>query len=98
MEKVVLVGITTQELTEIIRSTIEEYQKSRPEKPLTKFPEEFLNRFQVAKLLKVSLATLNDWTKKGYIPAYRIGNRVLFKKEDVLSSLQQVKSLKYKRA
>ena len=98
MSQIILMGITTQELTEIIKSTISENLNSNPEKQAKKFPEEFLNRFQVAKLLKVSLATLNDWTKRGYLKAYRIGNRVLFRHEDVIASLQEVKSMKYKRA
>lgn len=97
MEQIVLVGITTHELTEIIKSTISENLITHSENLVRQLPEEFLNRFQVAKLLKVSLATLNDWTKKGYLKAYRIGNRVLFKHEEVLASLQEVKSLKYKR-
>jgi excisionase family DNA binding protein len=97
MEKIVLMGITTQELTDIIKSSIIENLSSHPEKLVRYFPDEFLNRFQVAELLKISLTTLNDWTKKGYLKAYRIGNRVLFRHEDVLASLQEVKNLKYKR-
>lgn len=48
-----------------------------------------LTRLETAKLLSVSLVTLWDWTKKDIIPAYRIGNKVRYKKSEVLKSLNQ---------
>ena len=51
--------------------------------------ETLLTRDETAKLLSVSLVTLWDWTKKDIIPAYRIGNKVRYKKGEVLKSLNQ---------
>ena len=51
--------------------------------------ETLLTREETAKLLSVSLVTLWDWTKKDIIPAYRIGNKVRYKKSEVLKSLNQ---------
>ena len=48
---------------------------------------DMLTRKQTAKFLCISLPTLHDWTKEGLIRAYRIGNRVLYKKEDVNQAL-----------
>ena len=50
--------------------------------------DEILSREQTAELLKISLVTLWDWTKKDIIPAYRIGNKVRYKKSEVLASLK----------
>ena len=50
--------------------------------------EELLSRQETAKLLKVSLVTLWDWTKKDIVPAYRIGYKVRYKKREVLSALK----------
>jgi len=50
-----------------------------------------LTRQQTADLLGVSLVSLWDWTRKGIIPAFRIGgNKVRYKKSDVLGSLQKM--------
>lgn len=52
--------------------------------------DELLNREATSKLLSVSLVTLWDWTRKDIIPAYRIGNKVRYKKSEVLSALQKM--------
>jgi excisionase family DNA binding protein len=49
-----------------------------------------LTRQQTADMLSVSLVTLWDWTKKNIIPAYRIGNKVRYKKSEILASLKQM--------
>mgnify|MGYP003606155561 CR=1 FL=1 len=49
-----------------------------------------LTRQQTADLLGVSLVSLWDWTRKDIIPAFRIGNKVRYKKTDVLESLQKM--------
>ncbi|MFH4963883.1 helix-turn-helix domain-containing protein [Gaetbulibacter sp. M235] len=54
--------------------------------PKASDPDMF-SRKQTAKKLCVSLPTLHDWTKEGIIRAYRIGNRVLYKKEDINQAL-----------
>ena len=51
--------------------------------------DQLLTREETAKLLSVSLVTLWDWTKKDIIPAYRIGNKVRYKKSEVFKSLNQ---------
>jgi excisionase family DNA binding protein len=52
--------------------------------------DKLLSRQETADLLLVSLVTLWDWTKKDLIPAYRIGNKVRYKKSEVLEALQKM--------
>ncbi|WP_395065196.1 helix-turn-helix domain-containing protein [Flavobacterium sp.] len=52
--------------------------------------EILLTREETAKMLSVSLVTLWTWTKNDIIPAYRIGNKVRYKKAEVLTALQQM--------
>ena len=52
-----------------------------------------LTRQQTADLLGVSLVSLWDWTKKDIIPAFRIGNKVRYKKSDIMESLQKMNKL-----
>ncbi len=57
----------------------------------------FFSRQEVAKLLMVSLPTLNDYTKLGWLQSYKMGNRVLYKQEEVLACVDKVATHKYKR-
>ena len=52
--------------------------------------DKLLTRAETAKMLSVSLVTLWDWTKKDLIPAYLIGNKVRYKKSEVLEALQKM--------
>ena len=59
---------------------------------------EYITRKETAKILGVSLVTLNQWQKQGLVPAYRIASRVRYKKAEVLKCLNQVQTSKYGRA
>lgn len=52
--------------------------------------EKLLTREETAKMLSISLVTLWDWTRKDIIPAYRIGNKVRYKKSEVSEALQKM--------
>lgn len=51
---------------------------------------QLLTRQEVAKWLDISLPTLHAWTKSGILQAYRIGNKVRYKKSEVMDSLQSI--------
>ena len=51
--------------------------------------DELLTRKEVAEYLRVSLVTFSSWSKYGIINPIRMGNRVLFKKQDILNVLEQ---------
>lgn len=55
--------------------------------------DKYLTREEVASLLKISLPTLHDWTKKGFLQSYRIGNALRYKEEEVLSSPIAIKKI-----
>lgn len=46
-----------------------------------------LTRLETAKLLKINLTTIWKHTKTGKLKSYGIGNRVFYKKEEVLKSI-----------
>lgn len=50
------------------------------------------SREEAARTLCISLPTLHEWTKSGIIKAFRIGNRVLYKLEDINDALTEVKT------
>ena len=49
--------------------------------------ETLLNKRQCARMLKISVATLDNWRAKGLIKSYKLGQRVLFKKDEILAEL-----------
>lgn len=64
---------------------------------IPKIEIEYITRKETARILGISLPTLNEWSKKGIIPSYRISSRVRYKKDEILNSLNKVQSTKYGR-
>jgi hypothetical protein len=58
--------------------------------PLQNDDETLLSRLETAELLKINLTSLWKHTKRGKLKSYVIGNRVLYKKEEVLKSLTRI--------
>lgn len=54
-------------------------------------PDELLTRTETAEFLKISLESLWAWTKKGKLKSYGIGNRVYYKKSELLECLIEIK-------
>ncbi len=51
---------------------------------------DFITRQETSKILNVSLSTLLNWRKAGIITAYRIGNKIRYKKTEILDSLTKI--------
>jgi len=49
-----------------------------------------LSRKDVCALLKISPPTLHKLMKKGLIPAYRVGRKIIFKEHELLNCLKSV--------
>lgn len=98
MSEIILNGLTTDEFKEIIIESLSKAIKEvNPVKNESSNTEEFATRMEVAKLLKITLPTLHDWTKQGLINSYKIGKRVLYKLDEVKESMSQRNFLKFKR-
>ena len=52
--------------------------------------EEYLTRKQVKKILQISYPTLNTWTEKGILKAYRIGGTKRYKKSELDRAMIEV--------
>lgn len=51
---------------------------------------ELMTRKEVSNLLGVSVVTVHNWGKKGIIKPYRIGNKVRYKRSEVLEALESI--------
>ena len=91
MEQLILSSLTVEQLKEIIVETckqafaVKEQIKQLTAKPVIK--DQFLTRKETAAMLHVSLPTLNQWTKEGKLESYRLGTRILYKREEVTESV-----------
>ena len=91
MKNAVLVeNIDSKFLTEIISAAVkEEFEKLKKELYIEREKDELLSREQTADLLKISLPTLLDWRKKGIVKPYKLGNRVYYKRAEIMETLEK---------
>lgn len=97
MEKITINAFNEDDLRRVIREELLEKSKTELVQKTIDKNATYLNRFEVADLLRISLPTLANWTKEGILQSYRIGKRVLYRIDEVNSSLQKTMNLKYKR-
>ncbi|WP_299366708.1 helix-turn-helix domain-containing protein [Winogradskyella sp.] len=64
---------------ELIRTEISEFKKLLK----LKESEEYLTRKEVAKMLKIDLSSVHNWTKKGKLKSHGLGGRVYYKKSEI---------------
>jgi excisionase family DNA binding protein len=93
MSHVLFTAIDLKELQSIIAQTVRQELTDLAASPpgaRPPEPDELLDRAQAAKLLRISLVTLYEYTNKGILPAYRCGTRLRYKRTELLSALKQV--------
>ena len=79
-------GVNANELITQIENVVKKLLPNSEPQPEEK--NDLMTRTEVAKYLDISLVTLHTWTKKGILTSYRIGNKVRYKKSEVLNSLK----------
>ena len=94
--EILLNGVRLSELLEKIGQLIDA-KIGHVQKPETKEQSKFISRAEVALLLKISLPTLNEWTKLGRLLSYKMGNRVLYNLQEVENALCNVTAYKHKK-
>ncbi|MCG2610782.1 helix-turn-helix domain-containing protein [Flavobacterium sp. SM15] len=87
MQSVQMINISPEqlqsEITKGVKAHLDEFLKEF--KP--KSPEDYLSRSEVAKMLKIDISSLHNWTKKGKLKSYGIGGRVFYKRSDIEAAL-----------
>lgn len=79
-------------------SNIENLLADIKHNPIKEEKAENLTVKETSEFLKVSEQSIHNYIKKGFLPAQKVGRILLIKRIDLEQSLQEVKSLKYKRA
>lgn len=98
MENSVMIhNVTVDELYEKIRTTVRDeivFQRSCEEV----IEKKLLTRKETATKLRITLPTLNLYTKQGVLKGLRVGYRVLYRAEDVEAAMKAIPTHKYRRA
>lgn len=94
MNNVILTITTKEELihelkTEILNGINDLLNESRKKDSQSK---EWLNSKEVQDLLKISSVTLWNWSNNGILKTHKIGNRLRYRKDDVLKALTRKES------
>lgn len=84
--------INQDDLISSIASVLEEKLNSFKENFQPKKPTEWISRKEVGEILSISLVSVDIWTKKGILTAYRIGNKKRFKRTEVENALTKIEN------
>ena len=95
MEKVIFISVPEQELRLLFGDVMDEKLKSFIQHDKTKSPS-FVTRKETARLLRISLPTLHEYTKNGILVGYRIGGRILYKLSEIEDVLEENSTAKYR--
>ena len=87
---ILLQNVSPEELTELIKQGVKSQLEDFKKNLNTHNPDELLTREESCLLLKIGLTSLWNWTKKGKLKAYGIGNRVYYKKSELKESLVRI--------
>jgi len=96
MENILLHSTSLKDFQAIIGQIVEDKLKQFKPEPQQQTNGEYITRRDVCTLLKISLATLHYYTKDGTLKGYRIGGRVLYRRDEITDSVQVIQSTKYK--
>ena len=91
MNNIIIEKVTLRELQEMFSNVLEskiEYLKPRNQ---SSNETKFLTRKETAEILRISLPTLTDWTRQGFLNTINIGRRVLYSYSEVQGLLKNRK-------
>jgi excisionase family DNA binding protein len=95
MELLTVTNTTPQELAGLLEKLLDDKLKQYFGSAGAKHTNtdiQLLSRKEAAKVLGISLVTLNEWTKNGLVIAHKVGTKVYYKKTDLEQSLRQIKT------
>ena len=89
VNKIILEGTTEESLVGKIKMAIREVLGENKEAPEPE--DKLLTVTETSRLLKIDRTALWKWTKQGKLKRYGMGNRVYYKKSEVLESITSLK-------
>lgn len=93
---IILQNVSLSDIEALVSKVIDDKIKSITPTP-TSVTSKLLTRQETAKLLKISLPTLDGWTNAGLIKAKRVGTRVRYVYADIEAAIKDMPNIKYSR-
>ena len=75
---------------DLIRELLREVLRTELKEVVDKCEVELVTRKEAARLLRVDVSTIHNWTKQDLIKAYGIKHRVYYKKTELISALKEL--------
>ena len=92
MTQIQLVGITPDDLADLIDTRLNKRFKDITEHLQPKEPTRYVTRNYVAdEILHCDVSTVHNLTRKGILTKYQCGGRVLYKRDEVEKSIVKLK-------
>lgn len=85
--QIFLQGITIEQLAQVLKSMLAVNPQEQ-----TELANPLLTRDEVCKLLSFNKTSLWKHTKSGRLKSYGIGNRVYYKRDEVLAAVKPINS------
>ncbi len=97
MNKVLLSNYTITDLENTITKILKQiiFEQSYLNDSAT---NELVTRQEAAKILKISLPTLHNWTKNGLLSCYKVSSRVRYKRSEIMELFNSDDLNKFSRA
>jgi excisionase family DNA binding protein len=74
-------------LETLIEKSVLKALENHTSKNSTKAQKEYYTRKELAELFNCSLSSIYNWTSKGKLTAYGIGNRIMYRVDEVKDAL-----------
>jgi len=84
---------TPTQLTELILQGVQNQLNTFKKELEPSSKEKYLTRIQTARMLSISLTTLNIWSRNGLCVAYKMGNRTYYKLSEIETNLNNSNTL-----
>ena len=84
-----IIHMTKEELVQIIRNAVNIEMNGQVKSNLVTTSKE-ISRKEAAKLLNVSVATIDNWSKRGILTKYARGSRRYFLEDELLKSKKEI--------
>jgi len=92
MNELKIIQLDPKQLQDTILKGVQDQIQELAQHFQPKEPTEFLTRNEVKDFLKCDLSTVHNYTKRGKLKAYGIGNRVYYKRSEVEASLKPLRA------
>lgn len=81
-----LQNMVSEAVTKAVTESLERMGATQHLKPASTL----LTRKEASRMLKITLPTLSDWTKRKFISSYTIGGRIYYKSDEIEKSLRRI--------